>query len=99
VTAEWQGPWWLAFTKEWPAMRVFSRVTTVEISSSKFSEKMVRHVARFERLEKLHVQTGAKAPHEIAEMTWPFKLKELRVNGRLVETPQPGANVDVLACK
>jgi hypothetical protein len=99
VTAEWQGPAWLSFAKEWAPMRVFNRVTTVEISSPKFNEKIVRHVTRFERLEKLHVQTGANAPQEIAEMTRPLKLKELRVNGRVVETARAGANVDVLACK
>ena len=80
-------------------MRVFNRVTAVEISWSKFDAKMVQHVARFERLERLHVQTGDKLPQEIAEMTRPLKLKELRVNGQVVETPRQQVKSDVLACK
>jgi hypothetical protein len=97
VTVEWQGPHWFSFAKEWEAMRVFNRVTAVTISFSRFDEKMVRHLARFERLEKLHVQTASNTPQQIAEMARPLKLKELWVNGRLVETLR-AAKDEFLAC-
>jgi len=55
VTVDWRGPFWLRPLAEFAGIKIFDRVTTVQLRGAQYTDSVVEQLLHMKQIEKIYL--------------------------------------------